>query len=87
MALAAAPTKGALGSSCLDFHRHGRHRSFEIDDEITLGVLDASLARQLEAVFEHDLADCVEIELAAWRARGRWHRLEDHAFYFFNEQL
>ena len=50
-------------------------------------MLDASLARQLEAVFEHDLADCVEIELAAWRARGRWHRLKDHAFYFFNEQL
>lgn len=71
----------AIGSSNFD------DRSFEINDEITLGVLDASLARQLEAVFEHDLADCVEIELAAWRARGRWHRLKDHAFYFFNEQL
>ena len=38
----------AIGSSNFD------DRSFEINDEITLGFLDAALARQLEAIFERD---------------------------------
>jgi cardiolipin synthase len=69
----------AIGSSNFD------DRSFEINDEITLGMMDAPLAREFEAIFERDSKECVELELATWRRRGRWHRLKDNALYLFNE--
>jgi cardiolipin synthase len=71
----------AIGSSNFD------DRSFEINDEITLGLLDADLARRFEAIFEKDAGECVELELAAWRGRGLWHKLKDNTLYLFNEQL
>ena len=71
----------AIGSSNFD------DRSFEINDEITLGLVDAELARRFEAIFEKDARECVELELAAWRERGLWHKLKDNTFYLFNEQL
>ena len=71
----------AIGSSNFD------DRSFEINDEITLGMMDAPLAREFEAIFERDSKECVELELATWRERGRWHRLKDNALYLFNEMM
>jgi cardiolipin synthase len=71
----------AIGSSNFD------DRSFEINDEITLGLLDAALAARFEAIFERDALDCTELDLASWRRRGVWHKLKDNAFYLFNEQL
>jgi cardiolipin synthase len=71
----------AIGSSNFD------DRSFEINDEITLGFKDVTLAKQLEAIFARDAAECVELELQQWRQRGVWHRLKDRALYLFNEQL
>jgi hypothetical protein len=40
------------------------------NDEITLGMMDAPLAREFEAI-ERDSKECVELELATWRRRGR----------------
>jgi cardiolipin synthase len=71
----------AIGSSNFD------DRSFEINDEITLGFYDTALARRLEATFARDLAHCVERTPDEWRRRGAWHRLVDHAAYLLNEQL
>jgi cardiolipin synthase len=71
----------AVGSSNFD------DRSFETNDEITVGFLDAALARRLEEIFEADLRHCVELTAAAWRARGLWHRVKDSVFYLFNEVL
>ncbi len=71
----------AIGSSNFD------DRSFEINDEITVGLLDASLARQFEAIFERDLADCVELSHDAWRRRGLWHKVKDHTLYLFSDQF
>ncbi len=71
----------AIGSSNFD------DRSFEINDEITLGINDAALAREFEAIFERDMAQCVELELGSWKQRGAWHKLKDRALYLFNEQL
>jgi cardiolipin synthase len=71
----------AIGSANFD------DRSFEINDEITLGLLDPDLARQFEAIFERDAVHCVELEHESWRQRGLWHRLKDSALYMFNEQL
>jgi cardiolipin synthase len=71
----------AIGSSNFD------DRSFETNDEITLAVLDASLAGQLDAVFEKYVPRATEIELERWNRRGLWHKLKDNAFYLLNELL
>ncbi len=71
----------AIGSSNFD------DRSFETNDEITLGILDAATAMRLDAVFEKYAPHCTEIELEAWRKRGLWHKLKDNAYYALNEVL
>ena len=71
----------AIGSSNFD------DRSFETNDEITLGVRDETLAAQLEAIFERDARDCTELRADAWAGRGLWHRCQDNVLYAFNEVL
>ena len=71
----------AVGSTNFD------DRAFEINDEITIGFKDAALAQRLEAIFERDAKDCVELELGKWRRRGAFHKLKDNVLYLFNEQL
>jgi len=71
----------AIGSSNFD------DRSFETNDEITLGILDPATAQRLDAVFEKYAPRCKEIELEAWRKRGLWHKLKDNTFYLLNEIL
>jgi cardiolipin synthase len=70
-----------IGSSNFD------DRSFEINDEITLGFKDAATARQLEEIFEKYAPRCKEIKLEEWRKRGLGHRLIDNMYYLFNEVL
>ncbi|MBA3774207.1 MAG: hypothetical protein H0X13_17485 [Ramlibacter sp.] len=71
----------AVGSSNFD------DRSFDTNDEITLGILDAGLAQQIDAIFEKYVARAEEVELQAWRQRGLWHKAKDNAFYLINELL
>ena len=71
----------AIGSTNFD------DRAFEINDEVTLGFLDSALSKELETIFERDLEDCVELELESWSKRSPLHKLQDHFFYLFNEQL
>ncbi len=62
-------------------------RSFEINDEITLGFLDAKTAGKLDRIFEKYASKSQEIKLEAWRGRGLGHRLIDNMYYLFNEIL
>lgn len=71
----------AIGSSNFD------DRSFETNDEITLGLRDDALAAQLEEIFQRDTRDCIELQADAWARRGLWHRCKDNALYVFNELL
>jgi len=71
----------AVGSTNFD------DRSFDTNDEITLGVLDAGLARELDAVFERYVARAKEVHLDSWSKRGPAHRLLDNAVYLVNEVL
>jgi cardiolipin synthase len=71
----------AVGSSNFD------DRSFETNDEITLGIHDPVTTRRLDAIFEKYAARAREIELDRWRRRGLWHRAKDNAFYLLNEVL
>jgi cardiolipin synthase len=62
-------------------------RSFEINDEVTLGMLDAGIAHRLEAIFEKYVPQCREITLQDWTRRSLKHRLVDRLAYSVNELL
>lgn len=71
----------AVGSTNFD------DRSFETNDEITLGILDAEIAARLDAIFEKYVKDAREITLEEWSKRGWFHKLKDNAVYLINEVL
>jgi cardiolipin synthase A/B len=62
-------------------------RSFEINDEVTLCMLDAGIAQRLEAIFEKYAPQCREITLHDWSRRSATHRLIDGLAYSVNEFL
>jgi cardiolipin synthase len=71
----------AVGSTNFD------DRSFEINDEITLGIHGKAFAKQMEAIFEEDQKVCKEVDAKAWERRGAMHKLQDNFWYLFNEML
>jgi cardiolipin synthase len=71
----------AVGSTNFD------DRSFDTNDEITLGVLDAGLAKELDAIFERYVARASEVRLETWARRSVRHKLLDNAVYLVNEVL
>jgi cardiolipin synthase A/B len=71
----------AIGSSNFD------DRSFETNDEITLAVADADLARRLDEVFSKYVQRAQEVQLDAWKRRGTLHKLKDQAYYLLNELM
>jgi cardiolipin synthase len=62
-------------------------RSFEINDEVTLGLLDAGIAHQLEGIFEKYVRRCREVTLADWSRRPLKHRVIERLAYSINELL
>lgn len=62
-------------------------RSFELNDEITVGFWDEDLTREIEETFERDLEHCVEMNAETWKQRGLLHKLMDGTFFLVNEQL
>ena len=62
-------------------------RSFETNEEITLGFRDTATTERLDQIFEKYAARANEIKLEAWRRRGWKHRLIDNFYYVFNEVL
>lgn len=71
----------AIGSTNWD------SRSFEYNDEATMGVYDEDVARQLEEVFERDLEHAVERKADEWEHRELSHKLIDFAAYMLRDQL
>ncbi|HXC51224.1 MAG TPA: phospholipase D-like domain-containing protein [Candidatus Limnocylindrales bacterium] len=71
----------AVGSSNFD------DRSFETNDELTLGICDAATAGKIDSVFEKYEPLSSEIDLETWSRRGLLHKLHDHAVYMINELL
>src|SRR5215212_2406963 len=62
-------------------------RSFDINDEVSVGVYDERVARELEETFERDCRHAREVHLEEWRKRPVWHKLLDGTMFLFNEQL
>lgn len=71
----------AVGSTNFD------ERSFELNDEVSIGVVDAALAAQLRAAFMDDLKHTKERHLDEWKDRGLWHKTVDGVAYLGRSQL
>jgi cardiolipin synthase len=62
-------------------------RSFEVNDEITVGIVDPAIAAQLRQAFVADLRHARERKFEEWRSRSLWHKLQDGLAYLAHEQL
>ncbi len=63
------------------------NRSFRLNDEANLNVIDTALAREQVAVFEADLRHTRPITLAAWRERPWREKLAERAASLLQSQL
>jgi cardiolipin synthase len=62
-------------------------RALQLNDEISLGILDPAVAGQLRAAFQNDLKDSEQRSFEEWRHRGVWHKLIDGLAYLGSSQL
>jgi cardiolipin synthase len=62
-------------------------RSFQLNDEISMGILDSALAAQLTAAFEADRRYARERKLEEWEHRSLWHKALDGLAYLGSSQL
>jgi cardiolipin synthase A/B len=63
------------------------NRSFKLNDEANLNVLDADFARAQSKVFEHDLRRSHRITAEEWRKRPLRERIAERAAALFDSQL
>lgn len=63
------------------------NRSFRLNDEATLNIVDRDFARAQTAVFEADLAQSDPVTLAAWRARPAREKLGEWFASLIGSQL
>ena len=63
------------------------NRSFQLHDEVTVGVWDERFAGELGEAFERDLERSDEIELDRWRHRGPAQRLGEAATTVLRREL
>jgi cardiolipin synthase A/B len=71
----------AVGSTNFD------DRSFDTNDEITLGILDAQVAAHFDAIFEKYVARAREVKLHEWRRRSVLHKVHDNLAYLLKNVL
>jgi cardiolipin synthase len=62
-------------------------RSFDLNDEISMGILDTNLANQLKAAYDNDMHECEERHFEEWRDRPLWHKMMDGLAYLANDEL
>src|SRR5204863_343782 len=62
-------------------------RALQLNDEISLGLLDPAIAAQLKAAFANDLRDAEPRSYEQWRHRGVWHKFVDALAYLASSQL
>ena len=63
-------------------------RSFDINEEAGVGIIDEGVAAELKEAFEEDMKACVELTPAKWKGRcSFWHRSVDRLCYMLSWQL
>ncbi len=70
-----------VGSTNLD------DRSFDINDEVSMGIIDEGIADQLRSAFWQDLESCIEFKTETWERRPVRERALDWLCYQLKEQL
>ena len=63
------------------------NRSFRLNDEANLNVIDREIAAAETRAFDHDLSRAREYTYADWRRRPVWQRLSDSASALLRSQL
>ncbi|MFC5497627.1 phosphatidylserine/phosphatidylglycerophosphate/cardiolipin synthase family protein [Caenimonas terrae] len=71
----------AVGSTNFD------DRSFDTNDEITLGICDRGITRQINDVFERYVARATEITLEQWQTRNWFERSRASVYYLIHNLL
>ena len=71
----------AVGSTNFD------ERSFEINDEVSIGVVDPAIAAQLRTAFFADLKHSKQRQFDEWKNRGVWHKTVDGVAYLGRSQM
>jgi cardiolipin synthase A/B len=62
-------------------------RSFQLNDEVSIGLVDPLIASQLRAAFASDLRFARERKFDEWRDRPLWHKVKDGVAYLGRSQL
>jgi cardiolipin synthase len=62
-------------------------RSFQLNDEVSVAVLDRNIAQQLRAAFADDLRDAEQRHFDEWSHRSLWHKMIDGLAYLAHSQL
>lgn len=62
-------------------------RSFEINHEVTLGILSREIAAELHEAWDEDMKHATLITLEQWEDRNLWHRMRDGGSFLMKEQL
>jgi cardiolipin synthase len=62
-------------------------RSFQLNDEVNIGILDPAIAGQLRAAFAGDLRFARERTFDEWEHRSLWHKIVDGVAYLGRSQL
>ncbi len=63
------------------------NRSFRINDEVNMNVIDREVVAKSVQLFDHDKERCERITLESWRARPWREKLADEAANLFRAQL
>jgi cardiolipin synthase len=72
--------------SCIGSTNFDR-RALQLNDEVSMGVVDPALAAQLKAVFEDDMRFADERHFEEWEHRGLWHKAEDGLAFVASSQF
>ena len=62
-------------------------RSFRLNDEANLNVVDAEFGQEQARAFEDDRRRSRQVTLEAWRHRPLWERLQERWASVFRSQL
>ena len=74
-------TWSCVGSTNFD------RRALQLNDEISLGIIDRNVAAQLRAAFADDLRYAERRTYEQWEHRGVWHKLIDGLAYLAGSQM
>jgi cardiolipin synthase len=62
-------------------------RSFQLNDEVSIGFTSPEVAQQLRRAWEDDMRHARELQFDEWRSRSLAHKLLDGAAFLLRREL